>query len=288
MDNFCNICPNQCNVSRSANHLGRCGAERDIKIAKYYLHPFEEPVISGSKGSGTIFFTGCPLKCVFCQNYELSRNVRGKTISPKELADIYKRLEDMGAHNINLVTPSHYTDKIIESFEIYKPQIPVVYNTHSYESLETLKTIDKYVDIYLPDLKFYNGEISKRYTGLFNYFEHASKSIEFMMNSKKTVIDNGIMKSGVIVRHLVLPLSSNDSIDIINWFAKNKKNGAYISIMSQYTPFGKIENFPELNRKITKKEYTRVLNALYDSGIENYFLQELSSSDTKFIPTWDF
>lgn len=288
MNNFCNICPNQCNVSRSANHLGRCGAERDIKIAKYYLHPFEEPIISGSKGSGTIFFTGCPLKCVFCQNYELSRNVRGKTISPKELADIYKRLEDMGAHNINLVTPSHYTDKIIESFEIYKPLIPVVYNTHSYESLETLKTIDKYVDIYLPDLKFYNGEISKRYTGLFNYFEHASKSIEFMMNSKKTVIDNGIMKSGVIVRHLVLPLSSNDSIDIINWFAKNKKNGAYISIMSQYTPFGKIENFPELNRKITKKEYTRVLNALYDSGIENYFLQELSSSDTKFIPTWDF
>ncbi len=288
MNNFCNICPNKCNVLRTEKNLGRCGAERDIKIAKYYLHPFEEPIISGSKGSGAIFFTGCPLKCVFCQNYELSRNIRGKTISPKELADIYKRLEDMGAHNINLVTPSHYTDKIIESFEIYKPQIPVVYNTHSYESLETLKTIDKYVDIYLPDLKFYNGEISKRYTGLFNYFEHASKSIEFMMNSKKTVIDNGIMKSGVIVRHLVLPLSSNDSIDIINWFAKNKKNNAYISIMSQYTPFGKIENFPELNRKITKKEYTRVLNALYDSGIENYFLQELSSSDTKFIPTWDF
>ena len=154
MNNFCNICPNKCNVSRSANHLGRCGAERDIKIAKYYLHPFEEPIISGSKGSGAIFFTGCPLKCVFCQNYELSRNVRGKTISPKELADIYKRLEDMGAHNINLVTPSHYADKIIESFEIYKPQIPVVYNTHSYESLETLKTIDKYIDIYLPDLKF--------------------------------------------------------------------------------------------------------------------------------------
>ena len=288
MNNFCNICPNKCNVLRTENSLGRCGAERDIKIAKYYLHPFEEPIISGTNGSGTIFFTGCPMRCVFCQNYEVSRNQRGKKISPKELSEIYKHLEDLGAHNINLVTPSHYTDRIIESFEIYKPNIPIVYNTHSYESLETLSKIDKYIDIYLPDLKFYDSEISKRYTGLSNYFEHASKSIEFMMNSKKTVIQNGIMKSGVILRHLVLPLSSNDSTQIIKWFSSHQKNGAYISIMSQYTPFGNIEKYPELNRKITKKEYNRVLNAIYDSDITNYFIQELSSSDTKFIPTWDF
>lgn len=288
MNNFCNICPNKCNVSRNANSRGRCGAEKDIKIAKYYLHPFEEPIISGSKGSGTIFFTGCPLRCVFCQNYELSRNQRGKIVTPKKLSDIFKQLEDMGAHNINLVTPSHYTNQLIESFEIYKPQIPIVYNTHSYESIETLKLIDKYIDIYLPDLKFLSPSISKRYTGLNNYFDYASKSIEFMMNSKKTIIKDGIMQSGVIVRHLVLPLCFNDSIDIINWFSQNKNNGAYISIMSQYTPFGKIDNYPELNRKITKREYNRVLNALYSSDIDNYFIQELTSSSTEFIPQWDF
>ena len=288
MSNFCNICPNKCGVLRTQDSLGRCKATNDIKIAKYYLHPFEEPLISGKNGSGTIFFTGCALRCVFCQNYELSRNTRGKTITPSELADIFKKLEDMGAHNINLVTPSHYANEIIKAFEIYTPKIPIVYNTHGYEDIETLKKLDKYISVYLPDLKFFSSEVSKRYTGLSDYFEVASKAVKFMMESKKTVIENGLMKSGVIVRHLILPLCSNDSIAIIKWFSENKVNEPYFSLMSQYTPFGDIENYPELKRKITKKEYQRALNAIENYNISDCFIQDLTSSKEEYIPSWDF
>lgn len=287
MNNLCNICPNKCNVNRN-DFIGRCGVNNEIKIAKYYLHPFEEPVISGKNGSGTIFFTGCALRCAFCQNYELSRNTRGKVVSVEELADIFKRLEDMGANNINLVTPSHYTYQIIKALEIYKPKIPVVYNTHGYESIETLKDIDPYIDVYLPDLKFKSPTVSKRYTGKENYFEYASNAIKFMMDSKTTVIENGLIKSGVIVRHLILPLSSNDSVDIVNWFIENRKNGAMFSLMGQYTPLGDIKNFKELSRKITKTEYERVLNALYKLDEKECFIQELSSASENYVPKWDF
>ena len=288
MSNYCNICHKKCNVDRENGRLGRCGAENKIKIAKYYLHPFEEPLISGKKGSGTIFFTGCALRCVFCQNYELSRNTRGKTITPSQLADIFKKLEDMGAHNINLVTPSHYANEIIKAFEIYTPKIPVVYNTHGYEDIETLKKLDKYISVYLPDLKWFNPEVSKRYTGLSDYFEVASNAVKFMMNSKKTVIENGLMKSGVIVRHLILPLCSNDSVEIIKWFSENKINEPYFSLMAQYTPFGDIEKYPELKRKITKKEYGRALNAIENYDISDCFIQDLTSSKEEYIPSWDF
>ena len=288
MSNYCNICPNKCNALRTESNLGRCKATNDIKIAKYYLHPFEEPLISGKNGSGTIFFTGCALRCVFCQNYELSRNLRGKIITPTQLADIFKELEEKGAHNINLVTPSHYASEIIKAFEIYTPKIPVVYNTHGYEDIETLKKLDKYISVYLPDIKFYSAEVSKRYTGLSDYFEVASKAVKFMMNSKKTVIENGLMKSGVIVRHLILPLSSNDSVEIIKWFSENKVNDPYFSLMAQYTPFGDIEKYPELKRKITKKEYQRALNAIENAGITDCFIQDLTSSKEEYIPSWDF
>lgn len=287
MNNLCNICPNNCNVDRISK-MGRCGASNKINIAKYYLHPFEEPAISGKNGSGTIFFTGCALKCVFCQNYSLSRNTRGKDISINNLADIFKELEDMGAHNVNLVTPSHYAYQIIEALNIYKPNIPIVYNTHGYESLDTIKDIEPYIDVFLPDLKFKSPTISKRYTNKDNYFEIASKAIEFMMESKKTVINNGLIKSGVIVRHLILPLSSNDSIEIINWFKEHKKNGAMFSLMGQYTPLGDIKNFKELSRKITKAEYNRVLNALYTLSENECFIQDLSSANEKYVPNWDF
>ena len=288
MSNYCNICPNKCNTLRTIDSLGRCRATNEIKIAKYYLHPFEEPLISGKNGSGTIFFTGCALRCVFCQNYELSRNLRGKTVTPLQLSNIFKELEDKGAHNINLVTASHYANEIIKSFEIYTPKIPVVYNTHGYEDIETLKKLDKYISVYLPDLKFYSAEVSKRYTGLSDYFEVASKAIKFMMQSKQTVIENGLMKSGVIVRHLILPLSSNDSVEIIKWFSENKVNNPYFSLMSQYTPFGDIEKYPELKRKITKKEYQRALNAIENAGITDCFIQDLTSSKEEYIPSWDF
>ena len=284
---LCNLCPNFCNVNRKVNK-GACGASEDISISKYGLHYFEEPVISGSKGSGTVFFTGCSLRCVFCQNYELSRTLRGKVISPSELADIFKYLEDLGAHNVNLVTPSHYTKQIVKAFEIYKPNIPIVYNTHSFETIENLKIIDPYVDIYLPDMKFFSPELSKRYTGKQNYFDVASEAINFMMESKKTVIENDLIKSGVIVRHLILPLCKSDSKKIVDWFLNNNKNGAYLSIMSQYTPINYNEKLPELNRKITQKEYDSVVDYALSLNLDRVFIQDLSSASENFIPKWDF
>ena len=284
---LCNLCPNNCNVNRNLK-AGVCGETNQIKIAKYYLHPYEEPVISHKNGSGTIFFTGCSLKCVFCQNYELSRSERGKVITACNLADIFKTLEDMGAENINLVTPTHYVTEIVKAFEIYRPKIPVVYNTHGYENIETLKLIDKYVDIYLPDLKFYSPEVSRRYTGIADYFSVASKAVDFMLSSKKTVIKDGKMLSGVIIRHLILPLNRPDSVQILNWFNTRKDSGAYFSLMAQYTPYGNAQKYPELTRKITKKEYNYVLNALINLDIKNAFVQSLNSASEKFIPTWDF
>lgn len=284
---LCNLCPNFCNVDRQVNK-GACGASEDISISKYGLHYFEEPVISGSKGSGTVFFTGCSLRCVFCQNYELSRTLRGKVISPSELADIFKYLEDLGAHNVNLVTPSHYTKQIVKAFEIYKPNIPIVYNTHSFETIENLKIIDPYVDIYLPDMKFFSPELSKRYTGKQNYFDVASEAINFMMQSKKTVIENDLIKSGVIVRHLILPLCKSDSKKIVDWFLNNNKNGAYLSIMSQYTPINYNEKLPELNRQITQKEYDSVVDYALSLNLDKVFIQDLSSASENFIPKWDF
>lgn len=288
MNKVCKLCPTGCKINRN-ERIGACGEKSTMRIAKYYKHMFEEPPISGKNGSGTIFFTGCSLRCVFCQNYSLSRSTRGKEISPDELADIYKRLEDDGAHNVNLVTPTHFVKQIVKSFEIYRPKIPVVYNTHSYETLDALQLIDPFVDVYLPDLKFFSPELSKRYTGKADYFEHASRAIDFMMNTKKTVFDkNGMMKSGVIVRHMIMPLGVADSKKLLKWFAENKKNGAYFSLMAQYTPFGQLDEVPELKRPITAREYDRVYEELLRLNITDYFTQELKSSDESFIPDWDF
>lgn len=288
MSDKCELCPVNCGADRNAA-AGYCGEKNAMRIAKYYLHKYEEPVICGGNGSGTVFFCGCSLKCVFCQNYVLSRSQTGKEITPRELADIFKQLEDTGACNVNLVTPTHFTAEIIKAFEIYKPKVPVVYNTHSYEKIETLKLIDPYIDVYLPDLKFFAPERAKRYTGKSDYFEVASRAIDFMMNSKKTVFDkNGQMTSGVIVRHLILPMGVSDSENIVEWFAKNKKNGAYLSLMAQYTPFGNVDNFPELKRKITAREYERVYEKMLSLGISEYFVQEEESASESFIPSWDF
>ena len=284
----CNLCPLSCNADRK-NFVGACGVGENIKIAKYYLHKYEEPIICGKNGSGTVFFVGCALKCVFCQNYILSRSETGKEISPEELADIFKQLESDGAANINLVTPTQFTLKIAEAFEIYRPKIPVVYNTHSYEKIETLKIIDPYVDIYLPDLKFFSPEVSFRYTGKKDYFEIASKAVKFMMQSKpKRTSKKGELLSGVIVRHLVLPLNVPDTKKILRWFSENKEEGTYLSLMSQYTPFGNVDNFPELKRRITKGEYNRAIDEMLSLGITDYFLQESSSASESFIPSWDF
>lgn len=288
MKNNCALCPVNCGADREKT-AGYCGEKDKIRIAKYYLHKFEEPCITGKNGSGTVFFCGCSLKCVFCQNYALSRSQTGKEISPEELAEIFKKLENDGATNINLVTPTHFAPLIKQAYEIYRPKIPTVYNTHSYEPIETLKILEPFVDIYLPDLKFFSPEISYRYTKKRDYFEVAGTAIEYMMNSKPTAFnDDGTMKSGVIVRHMIMPLCIEDSKKIVRWFAENKKNGAYISLMAQYTPFGNIEEYKELSRRITAREYERVYEELLSCGITDYFAQELKSASESFIPEWDF
>ena len=285
--NKCLLCPNGCLIDKNTQK-GACGTNGEIQIAKYYLHPFEEQPISGTKGSGTVFFCGCSLKCVFCQNYELSRNLRGKTISVQELADIFKKLEDLGAHNINLVNPTHYSNKIVQAFEIYKPNIPVVYNTHGYEKVEIIEKLNDYVDVYLPDMKYFSPTLSKRYTGKSDYFEVADKALDFMIKSKPLIFgEDGLIKQGVIVRHLVLPQCTSDSKKIIDWFCDYKDN-AFINVMSQYTPFGEIDNFPELKRKITKREYDSIMDYAISKDIKNMYYQKFESADEKYIPIWDF
>jgi len=282
----CNLCPNKCNINR-LNNIGFCGVGDELIIASYSLHKYEEPIISGTNGSGTVFFCGCSLKCVFCQNFELSRAKRGKIISPKELADIFLELEQSGAHNINLVNPTHYAKKIIEAFKIYKPKIPIVYNTHGYENLDALKNIDEYIDIYLPDMKFFSNDISYKYSKKSDYFEKASKAIEFMTHKPLIFDDNGLIKSGTVVRHLCLPQNIFDSKKVIDWFC-NIKDKAYIHLMSQYTPFGDIDSFPELKRKLTKREYNSIVDYCIEKNIQNAFIQDLKSSSEDYIPIWKY
>ena len=283
----CKLCPVECGADRTKT-VGACGVD-GLRIAKYYLHPFEEPCISFKNGSGTIFFSGCNLRCAFCQNYEVSRAKRGKPITPSQLADIFKELEDMGAENVSLVTPSHLTSYLVRAFELYKPQIPVVYNTSSYEKIDTLRRIDPYIDIYLPDMKFYSPALSKRYLGKENYFDVASEAVQFMANAKKTVFnDEGKMLSGCIVRHLVMPLCGGDTKSIIKWFSRELPQNTYLSLMSQYTPFGEIEGFPELSRPVTAREYDTAVQTAFDLGIKNLFLQERDSSGKRYIPSGDF
>lgn len=274
-----------CGVDRTAG-AGRCGV-KGLKIAKYYLHPYEEPCISFSKGSGCVFFCGCSLRCVFCQNYELSRAQRGRDITVKELADIFRELEDMGADNINLVTPTHYVDKIAEAFSIYRPHIPVVYNTHGYERDETLDVADAFTDIYLPDLKFIDPVLSKRYTGIENYADFALPAIKRMAQKPAVFDDKGKMLSGCIVRYLVLPLAAYDGAEVVK-FVSTLPDGVYLSLMSQYTPCGEAERFPELRRRITDREYKKVLAAVEEYGLKNVFLQDKNSAEENYIPKWDY
>ncbi len=274
-----------CGTDRKLNS-GVCGAG-GLKIAKYYLHPYEEPPISFKNGSGCIFFCGCSLRCVFCQNYELSRNNRGKEISVRQLADIFKELEESGAENINLVNPTHYAWHIAQAIEIYRPRIPVVWNTHGYERLENLKIADRFVDIYLPDLKFTDPFLAKRYTSRGNYAEYALPAIKFMAAKPPILREDGKMLSGCIVRHLILPLAVYDTVNVIK-FVSALPEGVRFSLMGQYTPYGEVSKFKELQRKITRREYERAIAAVEEYGLKNVFLQDLDSADENFIPSWDY
>ncbi len=289
MDNLlksCRLCPVECGANRLIG-AGACGV-RGLKIAKYYLHPFEEPCISFKKGSGTIFFCGCNLRCVFCQNYEVSRARRGRDVTPRELADIFRELENAGADNISLVTPSHVVPYLIAAFELYRPKIPVVYNSGGYEKAETLAMIEPYIDIWLPDLKFFSPFLSERYTGRKDYFERASRALLFMAKKPLSFDGEGKMLSGVIVRHLVMPLGTSDSISLLKWVKNYMPESAYLSLMSQYTPFGETDKFPELKRPVTAREYERVIEDAFALKIKNLFIQKRSSSGESYIPKWDY
>lgn len=285
----CELCPVSCQADRGKG-AGACGVG-GIKIAKYYLHPYEEPVISFKNGSGCIFFCGCSLRCVFCQNWELSRSMRGREISVHGLADIFKSLEERGADNINLVTPTHYVDKIAEAFAIYRPGIPVIYNTHGYEKTETLKIADAFTDVYLPDLKFIDPFLSKRYTGREDYARYALPAIRHMAQKPLKFSADGKMLSGCIVRHLILPLAAYDSVEIVK-FVSTLPETVYFSLMSQYTPFGDAADgngvYPELARRITDREYKTVLSAVRAAGLTNVFLQDRNSAEAAYIPQWDW
>ena len=289
MELSCDLCPRRCGAARSDEApAGVCRSPLLPRIARAAAHFGEEPCICGSGGAGAIFFTGCNLRCVFCQNYEVSRARRGQTVTPARLADIFKELEDRGAENISLVTPSHVVPYLLPAFELYKPKIPVVYNSSGYEIVDTLKLIDDFVDIYLPDMKFVSSILSKRYTGREDYFERASEAISFMAKKPLRMDGEGKMLSGIIVRHLLMPLGVADSFEVLKWFKREMPATAYLSLMSQYTPFGETEKFPELRRPVTAREYESVLNEAFALGIENLFLQKRSSSGEKYIPKWDF
>lgn len=281
----CTLCPVGCGTDRGKN-VGYCGAGA-IKIAAYRLHPYEEPCISFSAGSGCIFFCGCPLKCVFCQNYEVSRSLRGREISARELADIFRILEEMGADNINLVNPTHYADKIAQAFSYYRPALPVVYNTHGYEREETLRLADTFTDIYLTDLKFIDPALSARYTARRDYADYALPAVRRMAQKPPRFSAEGKMLSGCIVRHLVLPLAVYDTVNVVK-FVAGLPESVYFSLMSQYTPYGEIGGYGELQRKITAREYEKAVAAVREYGLKNVFLQDRESVGEGFIPAWDF
>lgn len=284
---ICNACPRKCGVDRSKKS-GFCGAGESFVVARAAKHFWEEPPISGTNGSGAVFFSGCNLRCVFCQNFEVSRAKCGKKITDKRLTEIFDSLISEGAHNLNLVTATQYSERLSEILRDYHSTVPVVYNCGGYESLETLRRLEGLVDIYLPDLKFFDPERSMRYCGAADYFETASAAIlEMRRQQPEDVFEDGLMKKGLIIRHLVLPKNVNQSRRIFEWIKENLGAKTYISLMAQYTPCGELESFPELQRRITRREYEKAVCFLEDLGFENVFLQELDSAAEQFIPAFD-
>lgn len=286
---ICNACPRKCNVERNIGEFSRgfCKMPYNAVLARASLHLWEEPVISGERGSGAIFFSGCNLRCVFCQNYEISHENFGKQVSKSEFIDIVKNLENQGAHTINLVNPTHFVPFIKEVFSEYKPSVPVVYNTGGYDDVESIRSLQGLIDVYLPDLKYFDSDVSKKYSNAENYFEKASKAVlEMQRQVGKSVIKDGIMQKGMIIRHLVLPKNTDQSIKILRWIKDNLPIDTYISLMSQYVPFVKTE-YKELNRRIVTAEYQKVIDEFERLGFENGFMQERSSAQTDFIPKFD-
>lgn len=264
MSNPCTLCPRCCGVDRSL-FTGRCGVSDSVKLARAALHFWEEPCVSGEQGSGTIFFSGCPLGCVFCQNHTISAGHFGKEVSIERLAQIFLELQQQGANNINLVTAGHFVPQVIDALDRVRHQlhIPVVYNSSGYETVQTLRMLAGYVDVYLPDLKFYSPERSARYCSAPDYFAVASTAVQEMFDQTGPVqLDSrGIIQKGTIVRHMVMPDGVEDSMDILSWIAEHLPlDDILVSVMSQYTPFYKSTDYPEINRRLLPQEYERVLD----------------------------
>lgn len=289
----CHLCPRKCNTDRANGIPGYCGETASVRAARASLHMWEEPCISGKTGSGTVFFSGCPLKCVFCQNNTIATNQTGKTISKSRLAEIFLELQEKGACNINLVTPTHFVPQIVSALHMAKAQglsIPIVYNTGSYENVDTLRLLDGLVDIYLPDLKYFSPALSSRYSNAPDYFTVACTAIGEMFRQVGTPVfdeNTGLMKRGVIVRHLLLPTCLEDSKKVMDYLYNTYKNAIFVSIMSQYTPMGHFDNMPELNRKVSRREYDSLVDYCVNLGIENGFIQEDDVASDSFIPPFD-
>jgi len=291
LKDLCELCPRRCGADRREK-AGFCGCGREVKVARAALHFWEEPCISGSRGSGTVFFSGCPLGCVYCQNFEISRGHIGKAIPVERLAEIFLELQRQGAHNINLVTATPYVPQIISALKLARPalKIPVVYNSSGYERVETLRALKGFVDVYLPDLKHMSSELARRYSGAADYFEVATRALHEMIEQTDGIEydSEGLMTRGVIVRHLVLPGARRDSIDILNWVSANLPRGKYLlSLMSQYTPIQGLGAFPEINRRVTSFEYDAVVSEAVRLGLDNGFMQQRGSADTAYIPPFD-
>ena len=289
----CTICPRACNVDRSNGKIGYCGESATIRVARTSLHQWEEPCITGEYGSGTVFFSGCNLKCIFCQNHNIADSFVGQVFSVEELAEAFLRLQQKKASNINLVTAAHFAEQIIPAIHLAKEKgltIPIVYNSSGYESVKTLQKLQGLMDVYLPDCKFYDLDLSKNYAKAGDYFEVAKAAIaEMVRQVGEPVFDekSGNMIRGVIVRHLVLPGHTKDSMAILNYLQKTYGNQIYVSIMNQFTPVIKQEKYINLNRRVTKREYEKVLNYAIEIGIENAFVQDGEPASESFIPEFD-
>ncbi len=285
----CQLCPYKCKVNRLEGKKGKCKASDKAKISLVSLHNFEEPCISGTKGSGTIFFSNCNFNCVFCQNYKISQEGMGEEVSIEFLANSMLNLQDKGAHNINLVTPVMYVYHIIEAIKIAKNNglnIPIIYNSNGYENIETLKLLKGYIDVYLPDFKYSDNKLGKKYSNVDNYFEVTTEAIKEMysqVGAPKLNAD-GIIEKGLIIRHLVLPNAMENTKNVLKWIKDNIDNSVYISIMAQYFPTYKSKEIGEINRKINIKEYEEIENYVYEIGIENGYMQDLGEHEEEYVP----
>ena len=285
----CNLCPHMCKVNRHQGQLGRCKVTEKVKINLATIHKFEEPCISGENGSGTIFFSNCNMNCVFCQNYKISQLGQGHYITIEELADIFIEQQKNKAENINLVTPTMYVPQIIESIKIARKnglKIPIIYNSNGYENVETIRLLDGYIDVYLPDFKYADNELAKKYSKINNYFENASNSIKEMYYQVglPKFNEKGMIQKGVIIRHLVLPNNIDNSKKVLLWIKENMPQNVYVSLMAQYFPTYKAKEFEELNRKLNVEEYKQIKKYLEKLDIQNGYFQNLEEHEEKYVP----